>query len=315
MDHYDELNLETVSTESLAERPSNVHISNFGSVCPPEANVGSFLDSLPDILAGRDIKRIIEAIVTARQRDLPVIFCYGAHVVKVGLAPVVIELIKRGALTSIATNGAGAIHDVEIALVGKTSEDVATALPRGRFGMAKETSEFLNAAAQQAYQEEIGLGTAIARAIDSSGGEHTDLSILASAYQQQIPVTLHVALGTDINHMHPSADGAAIGAGSLRDFRIFAHQITKLRDGGVIIVAGSAVVLPLIIEKSLAVVRNLGYEIGGFTGVNLDFIKHYRPALNPVVRAGEFGGEGITLIGHHEINIPLIAAGVLEKLS
>ncbi len=315
MDHYDELSLEAVSTEPLAERPSNVHISDFGSVCPPRANVGSFLDSLPDILAGRDIKRIIEAVVTARHHNLPVIFCYGAHVVKVGLAPVVIELIKQGILTSIATNGAGAIHDVEIAVVGKTSEDVATALPCGRFGMAKETSEFINGAAQQAYQEEIGLGTAIARGIDSSGAEHTDLSILAAAYQQQIPATVHVALGTDINHMHPSADGAAIGAGSLRDFRIFAHQITKLRDGGVIIVAGSAVVLPLIIEKSLAVVRNLGYKIGAFTGVNLDFMKQYRSALNPVARAGEFGGEGITLIGHHEINIPLIAAGVLEKLS
>ncbi len=315
MDHYEELNLEAVSTESLAERPSNVHIRDFGSVCPPQANVGSFLDSLPDILAGRDIKRIIAAIVSAHQCDLPVIFCYGAHVVKVGLAPVVIELIKRGVLTSIATNGAGAIHDVEIALAGQTSEDVAAALPGGRFGMAEETSELINAAARQAYQEEIGLGTATARRIANSDGEHIELSILAAAYQQQIPATIHVALGTDINHMHPSADGAAIGAGSLRDFRIFARQVTKLGDGGVIIVAGSAVILPLIIEKSLAVVRNLGYEIGGFTGVNLDFIKQYRSALNPVARAGEFGGEGITLIGHHEINIPLIAAGVIEKLS
>ena len=223
MDRYEELNLEAVSTESLAERPGNVHISGFGSVCPAQANVGSFIDSLSDILAGRDIKRVVEAIVNARQRDLPVIFCYGAHVVKVGLAPVVIELIKRGVLTSIATNGAGAIHDVEIALAGQTSEDVAAALPGGRFGMAKETSEFINAAAQQAYQEEIGLGTATARRIANSDGEHIDLSILATAYQQQIPATVHVVLGTDINHMHPSADGAAIGAGSLRDFRIFAH--------------------------------------------------------------------------------------------
>jgi len=315
MNRYEELNLEAVSTEPLAQRPSKVHINDFASVCPPQANVGSFIDSLPDILAGRDIKRIIDAIVSARQRDLPVIFCYGAHVVKVGLAPVVIELIKRGVLTSIATNGAGAIHDVEIALVGKTSEDVGAALPAGRFGMAEETSEFLNTAARQAYQEQIGLGTAIARRIASSDGEHTELSILAAAYQQRIPATVHVALGTDINHMHPSADGAAIGAASLRDFRIFAHQVTGLAEGGVIIVAGSAVVLPLIIEKSLAVVRNLGYEIGGFTGVNLDFVRHYRPALNPVVRAGEFGGEGITLVGRHEINIPLIAAGVLAQLS
>ncbi len=315
MDRYEELNLEAINTEPLAERPSKVQISDFGSVCPPQANVGSFIGSLPDILAGRDLKRIIEAIVTARQRDLPVIFCYGAHVVKVGLAPVIIALIKRGVLTSIATNGAGAIHDVEIALVGQTSEDVTAALPAGRFGMAKETSELLNAAAQQAHQEKIGLGTAIARCIATSDGEHTDLSILAAAYQQQIPATVHVALGTDINHMHPSADGAAIGAASLRDFRIFAHQVTKLGAGGVIIVAGSAVVLPLIIEKSLAVVRNLDYEIGSFIGINLDFMKQYRSALNPVARAHEFGGEGITLIGHHEINIPLITAAVLEKLS
>ncbi len=205
MDRYEELNLEAVSTESLAERPSKVHISDFASVCPPRANVGGFIDSLPDILAGRDIKRIIEAIVGARQRDLPVIFCYGAHVVKVGLAPVIIELIKRGVLTSIATNGAGAIHDVEIALAGKTSEDVAGTLPCGRFGMAKETSEFINAAARQAYQEEIGLGTAIARRITNSDGEYTDLSILAAAYQRQIPATIHVALGTDINQLGPPA--------------------------------------------------------------------------------------------------------------
>ncbi len=165
MDHYDELNLKAVSTEPLAERPSNVHISDFGSICPPQADVGSFIDSLPDILAGRDIKRVIDAIVTARQRDLPVIFCYGGHIVKVGLAPVVIELIKRGVLTSIATNGAGAIHDVEIALVGRTSEDVAGTLRNGCFGMAKEPSELINVAAEQGYEEKIGLGTAIARRI------------------------------------------------------------------------------------------------------------------------------------------------------
>ena len=240
MDHHEELDLDGINTESLADRPSKVHVADFGVVCPPEVNVRSFIDSLPDILAGRDIKRIIEAIVTARQQDLPVIFCYGAHVVKVGLAPVLIELVKRGVLTSIATNGAGAIHDVEIALAGKTSEDVPACLPSGRFGMARETAELLNQAAQEAYRNDIGLGTAIARRITKNDAPHVDMSILATAYRKGIPATVHVALGTDINHMHPSADGAAIGAATLRDFRIFAHQLTGLRGGGVIVVAGSA---------------------------------------------------------------------------
>ncbi len=311
---FEELDLDGVNTEPLADRPSKVYLSDFGSVCPPEVTISSFIASLPDIIAGRDVRRAIKAIVTARQQDLPVIFCYGGHVIKVGLAPVIIELIGRGVLTSVATNGAGAIHDVEIALAGKTSEDVAAALPEGRFGMARETAEFLNRAAQEAYREEIGLGTAIARSIANSTAPHVDMSILAAAYQQGIPATAHVALGADINHMHPSADGAAIGAATLRDFRIFAHGMTKLHGGGVIIVAGSAVLLPMIIEKSLAVARNLGHQVGGFTGINLDFMKHYRPTLNPVGRAEELGGEGITLIGHHEINIPLIAAAVLEEL-
>ena len=312
MDHYEELDLDGINTESLADRPSKVHVADFGVVCPPQVNVRSFIDSLPDILAGRDIKHIIEVIVTARQQGVPVIFCYGAHVVKVGLAPVLIELIKHGVLTSIATNGAGAIHDVEIALAGKTSEDVSACLALGRFGIAQETAELLNQAAQEAYREELGLGTATARRLANSDAPHVDMSILAAAYHQGIPATVHVALGTDINHMHPSADGAAIGDATLRDFRIFAHEATKLQNGGVIIVAGSAVVLPLIIEKALAVVQNLGYDVGPFTGINLDFVKHYRSTLNPVTRAQEFGGQGLTLIGHHEINIPLIAAAVLE---
>ena len=271
---FEELNLDEVNTEPLADRPSKVHISDFGSVCPPEANIAAFIESLPDILAGRDIKRAIQALVAARQQDLPVIFCYGAAVIKVGLAPVIIQLIERGVLTSIATNGAGAIHDVEIALAGKTSEDVSAALAEGRFGMARETAELLNGAAQEACRDEIGLGAAIARSIANSTAPHLDMSILAAAYEQGIPATVHVALGTDINHMHPSADGAAIGAATLRDFRIFAHQVTRLQGGGVIIVAGSAVVLPLIVEKALAVVRNLGSEAGAFTGINLGFVKH-----------------------------------------
>ena len=315
MDRYAELALDGLKTECLADRPSKVHRKDFGSVCPPEAHVGSFVESLPDILAGRDLKRAIAAIVRARRAQRPVLFCYGGHMIKVGLAPVIRELIRRGVLTGLATNGAGSIHDVEIALAGKTSEDVPDCLHRGRFGMAAETAEFLNQAAQEAYREEIGLGTAVARKIVHSEAPHADMSILAAAYQQEIPVTVHVALGTDINHMHPSADGAAIGAATMRDFRIFAQQVTELRGEGVIIVAGSAVVLPLIVEKALAVVCNLGYDIGGFTGINLDFTKHYRPTLNPVKRAEELGGEGITIIGHHEINIPLIAAAVLEQLA
>ena len=180
--------------------------------------------------------------------------------------------------------------------------------------MVRETNQFVNQAACEAYEEQVGLGSVLGRNIAESGAPYIDLSIVAAAYRQGIPATVHVALGTDINHMHPSAEGAAIGDASMRDFRIFAAQVSKLQGGGVILLAGSAVILPLIIEKSLALARNLGYPVGGFTGVNLDFIRHYRPALNPVARAEELDGQGITIIGHHEITIPLIAAAVLEQL-
>jgi len=310
---FEEIDWQRIKTESLADRPSKVNVGDFGQVATA-ADVTAFVESLPDILAGADIKRVISAIVAAHRQQLPVIFCYGAHVVKVGLAPVIIELLRRGILTCLATNGAGSIHDVEIALSGKTSEEVGTGIKEGRFGMVRETNEFLNQAAREAYEEQLGLGSVMGRNIAESGAPYIDLSIVAAAYRQGIPATVHVALGTDINHMHPSAEGAAIGDASMRDFRIFAAQVSKLQGGGVILLAGSAVILPLIIEKSLALARNLGYPVGGFTGINLDFIHHYRPALNPVVRAEELDGEGITIIGHHEITIPLIAAAVLEQI-
>ena len=312
---FEEINCQDIKTESLADRPSKVRMADFGQVPPAEANISAFIQSLPDILAGADIKRVIAAIVEAHHQQLPVIFCYGAHVVKVGLSPVIIELIRRGVLTAVATNGAGSIHEVEIALAGKTSEDVAAGIKEGRFGMARETSEFVNQAAGEAYKNELGLGAVIGRNIAASGGSYVDLSILAATHQQGIAATVHVAPGTDINHMYPSAQGAAIGAATMRDFRIFAAQVAKLQGGGVILLAGSAVILPLIIEKSLALARNLGYPVGGFTGVNLDFVRHYRSTLNPVARANELGGEGISIIGHHEINLPLIAAAVLQQVA
>lgn len=312
---FPEIDWQAIRTESLVDRPSKVHMEQFCKLPSAAVNVSAFVDSLPDILAGKDIRRVITAIVGARRQQMPVIFCYGAHLVKVGLTPVIIELIQQGVLTSIATNGAGSIHDVELALSAKTSEEVGTRIQEGRFGMVRETAEFINQAAQQAYEEQLGLGQVLGRNIAESGAPFADLSILAAAHRQGIPATVHVALGTDINHMHPSANGEAIGAATLRDFRIFAAQTSKLQGGGVIILAGSAVILPLIIEKSLALARNLGYPVKGFTGVNLDFIRHYRASLNPVARAQELGGEGITIIGHHEINIPLIAAAVLERVS
>ncbi len=311
--NFEEINCQDIKTEALADRPSRVSIEDFAKLSPPEADILAFIESLPDILAGADIKRVIAAIVAAHHQQLPVIFCYGAHVVKVGLSPVIIQLIRQGILTLVATNGAGSIHDVEIALSGKTSEDVGAGIKEGCFGMVRETSEFVNRATTEAYEQQIGLGAAMGRNIAARAGPYIELSILAAAHQQGIAATVHVAPGTDINHMHPSAQGEAIGAATMRDFRIFAAQVAKLQGGGVILLAGSAVILPLIIEKSLALARNLDYPVGGFTGVNLDFIRHYRPSLNPVARAEELGGEGISIIGHHEINLPLIAAAVLEQ--
>ena len=306
----DNKNLRTVS---IADRPGKVDERLFAR--PPVAgqSLAGFADSLPDILAARDLREIARAIARARRDERPVILAMGAHPIKVGLSPLIIELMERRVITALALNGACLVHDFEIAFAGNTSEDVASHLDHGMFGMTRETGEWLNRASSRCASEDIGLGRAVGEAMDASGLPHRSLSLLGRAARLDAPVTVHVAVGTDIIHMHPSADGAAIGRGSHRDFLILASLVSEL-EGGVFINLGSAVVLPEAFLKALSLARNLGHEAKSFTTVNMDFIQHYRPGVNVVERPVRTGGKGYRLTGHHEIMFPLLAALVTEEL-
>jgi hypothetical protein len=302
---HKEIDLSKIREAPLKSRKNKVGIKDFAKA-GKGASFGTFWDSLPDILAAQDIKKVVSAIRRARDRGKPVIWLMGAHVIKVGLSPLIIEMMKDGYVTAVGLNGAGSIHDTEIAMVGGTSEDVAAGIHDGTFGMSKETSDFINTAVNAGVLENMGFGESVGRAIEKAKLPNRNLSILASAARAGIPATVHIALGTDIIHIHPSFDAACAGETSQRDFRIMANVISNIGNGGVIMNVGSAVILPLIVEKSLSVARNLGKNVSKFTGVNLDFIQHYRSNLNPVKRARELEGEGIAITGHHELNVPLI---------
>jgi hypothetical protein len=307
------IDLSSVKTYRLADRPSMVRTDDFARPWRKGASYADFLSSLPDILAGGHLKTVIAAIVDAYRADRTVILGMGAHVIKVGLNPIIIDLMQRGIITGVAMNGAGIVHDLELAMIGQTSEDVAASLDDGTFGMAAETCEFLAQALASAPSEDVGLGFAIGRSILDHGLPLMDKSILAAGARLGIPVTVHVALGTDIIHMHPGFDPARTGKASHQDFRLFASIVTTL-EKGVYLNVGSAVILPEVFLKATTLVRNLGHTLEEFTTVNLDFIKHYRPLTNVVNRPTARGGQGLNLVGHHEILVPLIAAGVLEAI-
>jgi hypothetical protein len=308
------LDLSRVTTEPLARQTRKVEI---GAAAHPWTRGGlltDFLNGLPGLLAAADLRAVIAAVAEAAAGRKPVIFGMGAHVVKVGLSPVVIDLMARGVITGVALNGAGIIHDVEIAMAGCTSEEVGPALDEGRFGMAAETAGFLNRVLAAPAEAAAGLGRRVGEAVLAAGFPHAGQCILAAGARLGIPVTVHVAIGTDILHMHPGFDPAATGAASHLDFRLLAAQVARL-EGGVFINAGSAVILPEVFLKAVGLARNLGYRLDAFTTVNLDFIRHYRPTMNVVTRPTARGGRGISLVGHHEIMLPLIAAGVIEALA
>lgn len=317
---YPQLDLSQVRTYSVRERQNKVGTTEFATPLAKGASFSEYFDSLPDILAGRELRAVVDAIVTARKNDRPVIITMGAHVIKVGLSPLLIDWMKRGVLAAIATNGAGAVHDSEVARFGVTSEDVGEGIKSGMFGMAEETGTFINGAAQRAQKENAGFGETLGVALreEAATGEapNTHLSLLAMGLEYSVPVTIHVAIGSDIPHPQPSMDGAATGAATFNDFKIFANVMKDL-SGGVLLNIGSSVLLPTIIEKSLAVCRNLGHDVSDFTGVNFDFIQHYRSTWNPVRRANELtngNGRGIAITGHHELTIPLLIAAVNERL-
>ncbi|MDI6891769.1 MAG: hypothetical protein QMD08_02065 [Actinomycetota bacterium] len=312
---YEPVDLSKIKTYPLSERKNLVKVGDFGKVGKAGASFKGFLDSLPDILATRDFRAVVEAIVSARRKNKPVVFAMGAHVIKCGLNPIVIDLVKKGVITAVAMHGAGMVHDVEVALIGETSEDVQEGLKRGTFGMVKETGEVINEAINEGVQRGLGIGEAVGKKLIALNPPHLEHSILAASVRMDIPVTVHVAIGTDITHTHPNVDGAALGKGSLTDFCILTSVVSDLRDGGVYLNVGSAVILPEVFLKALTAARNLGHRVENFTTVNMDFIQHYRPCQNVVKRpTTEPGSKGYALTGHHEIMIPLLAQAVLEEL-
>ena len=308
------IDLRPLTTYALADRPSKVSITDCGRPWRPGGTLKAFFKRLPAVLAADDLRAAVAALARAARGHRMVIFGMGAHVIKVGLSPVVIDLMDRHVVGLVALNGAGIIHDLELAMAGKTSEDVAASLGDGRFGMARETGVFLSAAVNRAAREGVGLGTAVGREIAAAGLPHADLSLLAAGVRLGIPITVHVAIGTDILHMHPDFDPAAAGAASHIDFRRFAAAVTRLEEG-VYLNLGSAVILPEVFLKATSLARNLGHRIDRLTAINMDFVRHYRPLTNVVARPTTRGGRGINLVGHHEIMLPLLAAGVIEALA
>ena len=307
---YEEFDLTGIRTYPLKSRRSKAQASDFARPIATGSSVGDFVASLPNILAAADFRAVVAAIVDAKRKGGGILWGLGAHVIKTGVGPVLIDLMERGYVSAIATNGAAVIHDFEIALVGATSEDVDEALGPGRFGMADETGRLLNRAISDGVAAGAGLGQAVASYLSGHEPQHARSSVLAAAGRLGIPVTVHVAIGTDIIHMHPAASGAAIGEGSLRDFRYFVSNVARL-DPGVYLNCGSAVVLPEVFLKAVALARNRGTALAGLTTVNLDFVRHYRPQTNVVARPTAGSGRGYSLVGHHEIMIPLLAAAVL----
>jgi hypothetical protein len=305
------LNPSRVRTYPLKKRRSKVTAASLGRVPRPGMKLADFLRGLPDVLAACDLQAVAGAIADRHRAGKLVILGMGAHPIKVGLSPLIVELMRRGILSAVALNGAGIIHDFELAYQGETSEDVASALLDGSFGMARETGGFLNRAVAAGASD--GLGMAVGRAILDARLPHADLSILAAGVRYGVPVTVHVTLGADIIHMHPSADGAAIGAASLLDFRRLAGVIQHLR-GGVFINLGSAVVIPEVFLKALNLARNVGNRVDNLVTVDMDFVRHYRPLVNVVQRPTAGSGRGYQLVGHHEIMFPLLCAAVIEAM-
>jgi hypothetical protein len=305
------IDLGRVRTYPLASRASKVATAALGRTPSPSMSVSRFLRALPDVLGARDLRTVAEAIAARHRDGRLVILGMGAHPIKVGLSPLIIDLMRRGIISAVAMNGACIIHDFELAYHGATSEDVAASLTTGEFGMAEETGAFLNTAI--ALRGPAGLGAAVGQAILDAKLPHRRLSILANGVQLGIPVTVHVAIGTDIIHMHPSADGAAIGSASLIDFRRLAG-IAQHLDRGVFVNLGSAVIIPEVFLKALNLARNVGNRVGELVTLDMDFVRHYRPAVNVVQRPTQGGGKGYQLTGHHEIMFPLLHAAVLDAL-
>ena len=307
------LDLSGVKRFPFAERPTKVSVADFGRFNLNEDSFSRFFDGLPDILAAKDLKAIVRTTAEVIRRRGKVIVMMGAHLIKTGISPLFCDLMRRGAISCLAMNGAGAIHDYEAAVFGRTSEDVAAHLETGRFGYVEETGIGINQAITHGAAQGWGYGESVAQRLEDLDCKHPEISLLLTARECGIPVTVHVALGTETIHQHPETDGAAIGATSYRDFLILANEIAGL-EGGIVLLYGSAVILPEVFLKALTAARNLGHEVKQFTAVNFDMIRHYRPQENVVSRPTRTGGQGFNIIGHHELMIPLFWQAVYAEL-
>jgi hypothetical protein len=316
---YRPLDLSAVTTRSIEQRAHQVQIDHFAA--PPHAGetFSKFVEGLPRILKGNELHEVVDALAMAVRERKPIILGLGAHVVKCGLSPVIIDLIQRDIVSAVALNGGGAIHDVELALWGATSEDVEAGLRNGRYGMVAETGSAMQEAVDQVAalpeEESWGLGWALGRWLHQVGARYGRFSILQAAFEAGIPATVHVAIGTDTVHMLPGVDAGSMGSLSHRDFRLLASVIAELQDGGAYLNIGSAVVLPEVFLKCVTLCRNLGYPIGGFTTVDVDMVGHYRPATNVVARHRVLGARGYAFTGHHELMVPLLAFALLDRLA
>jgi hypothetical protein len=312
---YQPIDLSGVTTYPLAERSNKVSISHdFAGPVVRGMTVEGLLAVLPNQLGSQALMGVIDAVVAARRAGKPVIVAMGAHVIKCGLQPVLKSLIEADVITAIAMNGAGSIHDYELSLIGETSEDVGAVLHEGHFGMAEETGRDINRALREGVSRGLGYGEAVGRFIIANDNPYREQSLLATCVEHDIPLTIHVALGTDIIHQHPKADGAVIGEASFTDFRIFTSVVSELGNGGVFLNIGSAVIMPEVFLKALSIAQNLGHHVDGFTTANFDMQQHYRPLQNVVKRPTSGKSRGYTITGHHEIMVPLLAAGILDKL-
>jgi hypothetical protein len=317
MSIYDEqlrpLELQAVKTYPLASRPSKVSLDDFASPVQEDSSLKDFLRSLPNILAVQNLRELAARMRRARDLQKPIIWGIGGHVIKTGLAPLLIDLMKRGFVTAVAGNGSVLVHDAEIALVGLTSEDVDATLGEGAFGGADETGKLLNRAAKEGAEQSIGLGEATGRTLLALQPQHAEYSLLCAAYNARVPFTAHLTIGGDIGHFHPHADGASLGAGSHTDFRLLAELVRRMDGGGVYLNIGSAVTLPEVFLKAVTLVRNLGHQLTDITTANFDFIQSYRPLTNVVRRPTANGaGKGYTITGHHELTLPLLAAELIS---
>ncbi len=309
------ININKVKTYSIRNRLSKVKVGDFAIAPEPKRTFLSFYESLPGILKAGDLRNVVDAMVKASRSRKSVIFMAGAHVIKCGLNPVLIELMREKVITCLCLNGAGIIHDFEVAFLGRTSEDVLENLKSGKFGMAKETADFINRAVKEGSASRLGLGASVAAKINSAKFRFKNLSLLYNAFKFKVPVCVAVAIGTDIVHQHPSFDASLTGEASLRDFYSLVENVSNLNNGGVVLNFGSAVILPEVFLKALNLARNLKHKVENFITANFDMIYHYRPMQNVVCRPTQGSGKGYYIIGHHEIMLPLLAQAVIEKIN